>query len=581
MSLLQVKENMFYLEDQPFVILSGAIHYFRVVPEYWKDRLLKLKACGFNTVETYVAWNLHEPSEGTFCFEGICDIVKFVQIADEVGLKVIVRPGPYICAEWEFGGFPGWLIKDRNMQLRCNYAPYLEKVDRFFDELIGRLIPLLCTNGGPIIAMQVENEYGSYGNDKAYLRHIEQGLIRRGVDCLLFTSDGPGDTMLTGGTLPNLLKTANFGSRPKECFDVLRKHQTQGPLMCMEYWNGWFDHWGNEHHTRDAKDVANVLDEMLSLGGSVNFYMFHGGTNFGFMNGANRDNVINCTTTSYDYDAPISECGDLTEKYYAVKAVVEKHFGEIPSIDIPVIPKKAYGKVELTQQADLFAHLKEFAPCIKNGNVMTMEELGQNYGFTLYRNYVSSTIPKTKLRIKDVCDRALIFANGVLQGIIERDREGEEILLEVKEGEMLQLDILVENMGRVNYGESLKDCKGITEWVRLGYQSLFEWEMYPIILEDLSQITYDKITTLEGPSLYKGTFEIKELADTFVKLEGFTKGVIFINGFNIGRYWEKGPQKTYYVPAPLLREGENTVEIFELHKIEKPVIEFVEAPNLG
>lgn len=580
MSLLQIKGNEFYLDDQPFMILSGAIHYFRVVPEYWKDRLLKLKACGFNTVETYVAWNLHEPKEGEFCFEGICDIVKFVETAAEVGLKVIVRPGPYICAEWEFGGFPGWLIKDRNMQLRCNYAPYLEKVDNFFDQLIERLVPLLCTKGGPIIGIQVENEYGSYGNDKEYLTHLEQGLIRRGVDCLLFTSDGPSDTMLTGGTLPHVFKTANFGSRPKEAFEVLRKHQPEGPMMCMEYWNGWFDHWRDEHHTRDAEDVANVFDEMLSMGASVNFYMFHGGTNFGFLNGANRDQQIGCTVTSYDYDSPISECGDLTEKYHAVKAVVEKHFGPIAPVEIPAIPKKAYGKVELTEQADLFGHLAELAPCIKSGNVLPMEALDQNYGFTLYRNYVSATIPQSKLRIKDVCDRALVFANGVYQGLVERDREGEDILLEVKEGEVLQLDILVENMGRVNYGPSLKDSKGITEWVRLGYQSLFGWEMYPITLEDLSQVTYNERKTLEGPSLYKGTLEIEELADTFIKLDGFTKGVVLVNGFNIGRYWVEGPQKTYYIPAPLLRQGENTIEVFELHKAEAPVVELVGEPIL-
>ena len=302
-------------------ILSGAIHYFRVHPHYWYDRLAKLAACGFNTVETYVPWNLHEPKEGLFHFDGFRDLTGFIETADKLGLKVIIRPGPYICTEWEFGGFPAWLNRDRDMRLRCAWPPYLEKVHNWFSVLIPKLLPYLESKGGPVIAMQVENEYGSFGSDKEYLTYIRDLLIELGVDCLLCTSDGPAIQLLSGGTLPDLWMTANFGSNPEKYFAVLRQFQPDGPDMCMEYWCGWFDHWGEKHHTRDAADVADVLERMVKNGGSVNMYMFHGGTNFGFWNGANIDNeAAYCpTTTSYDYHALLSEAGDIPRYMKLVK----------------------------------------------------------------------------------------------------------------------------------------------------------------------------------------------------------------------------------------------------------------------
>lgn len=580
MSTFGVQGNDFVLDSKPFRIISGAIHYFRVVPEYWEDRLKKLKACGFNTVETYVPWNLHEPKEGEFDFSGILDIERFIVTAGELGLKVIVRPGPYICAEWEFGGFPGWLIADENMRLRCYYKPYLEKLDNYYDELIPHIVPHLCTNGGPVIAVQVENEYGSYGNDKKYLNHIKEGLIRRGVDCLLFTSDGPQDDMLNAGTLPDVFKTANFGSRPKEMFPVLRKHQPTGPLMCCEFWNGWFDHWDSEHHTRDAKDAAQCFDEMLEMGASVNFYMFHGGTNFGFMNGANRDDKINCTVTSYDYDSPVSECGDLTEKYYLCKEVIEKHFGKVEDIHVENLPKKDYGKVELTSSAKLFNSLDALSTPIDSACTLPMERVGQNTGFILYRNYVTGPMPERELHIQEVHDRAVVFVNGEKKGVVYRDRENEPIMIGAKDGETICIDILVENMGRVNYGPSLRDNKGITEGVRLGLQFLFDWKIYPLPLDDLHKLVYRPTDCTDGPVFLKGEFEVEECADTFLKLDGFSKGVAYINGFNLGRYWKVGPTKTMYVPAPLLKKGKNIIEIFEVDGTESTTVEFTDTPEL-
>lgn len=277
MRKLSISGDHFTLEEQPIRLLSGALHYFRIVPEYWQDRLLKLKACGLNTVETYIPWNLHEPEEGSFNFAGFADIEAFVRLAGELGLHVILRPSPYICAEWEFGGLPAWLLADNNIQLRCNDNVYLSKLDAYFDELLPRLRPLLSTNGGPVLALQVENEYGSFGSDKTYLNDLKAGMIARGMDVLLFTSDGAEDHMLQGGMIDGVFATVNFGSRAKEAFAKLREYQPTGPLMCMEFWNGWFDHWMKPHNTRPESEVAETLDEMLALGASVNFYMFHGG----------------------------------------------------------------------------------------------------------------------------------------------------------------------------------------------------------------------------------------------------------------------------------------------------------------
>ncbi|RAP74647.1 glycoside hydrolase family 35 protein [Paenibacillus montanisoli] len=571
MSTFAIDGASFVVDGKPVRLLSGAMHYFRIVPQYWEDRLLKLKACGLNTVETYIAWNIHEPQEGKFRFDGMADVTAFIELAGGMGLHVIVRPSPYICAEWEFGGLPAWLLADSDMPLRCSHPAFLKKVDAYYDELIPRLKPLLSTNGGPIIAVQIENEYGSYGNDAQYLKHLEQALRTRGIDVPLFTSDGPTDAMLQGGAVPGVLATVNFGSHPVSSFAKLKDYQPNGPLMCMEFWNGWFDHWGKPHHTRDAADAAGVLDEMLAAGASVNFYMFHGGTNFGFYNGANcqeRD-LYEPTVTSYDYDAPLDETGEPTAKYFAVREAIGR-YAELGPLQLPAAaPRRAYGKVELSEQAELFRQLDALSAPIKSVTPLTMERAGQQYGFILYSTTVSGPRPAERLYIQEVRDRALVFVDGVCQGVIERAKTPQSLTIEVPAGGA-RLDILVENMGRVNYGPYLRDCKGITEGVRLGFQFLFDWAIRPLPLEDLSQLSFangagSPDVSAEGPRFYRGTFQAVACADTFLDLNGWTKGVAFINGFNLGRYWSKGPQRTLYVPAPLLREGSNELVLFELH----------------
>lgn len=581
MSTFTTEGNQFVYNGKPIRILSGAIHYFRVVPEYWEDRLIKLKACGLNTVEVYVPWNFHEPVEGQFNFEYMADIIRFIQLADEQGLYVIVRPSPYICAEWEFGGLPAWLLKEDHMRLRCSHPTYLAKIDSYYDVLIPKFLPYLCTNGGPIIAMQIENEYGSYGNDSQYMEHLKKSIIKHGVDVLLFTSDGYTDSNLQGGTLlPDVLATVNFGSRADEAFEKLLEYQPNKPLVCMEFWNGWFDHWDKKHHVRAPEDAASALDEILKAGGSVNFYMFHGGTNFGFYNGANDLGKYEPTVTSYDYDALLNESGDITDKYKAVREVIAK-YAEVEEIALPpAVAKRNFGEVRLSGQARLFDSLSQLTTPIQSPYPESMERFGQDYGFIMYTTRVKGPLSQMKLAIQEVRDRALVFVDGVYQGTI--DRNTHDVSPNIVDGDIVldipasgaTLSILVENQGRINYGFKLKDAKGITEGVRLGLQFLYGWTIHTLPLNDLAELTFKEEPNNASftPTFYKGNFLVEEMGDTFLKLEGWTKGVAYVNGFNLGRYWEKGPQKTLYIPAPLLVEGENELIIFELHGTEDQVV---------
>jgi len=583
---LTTSKDQFLLNGQPFRILSGAMHYFRVRPEQWRDRLEKMRLIGLNTVETYVAWNLHEPKPGIFHFDGGLDLVRFIQAADDVELKVIVRPGPYICSEWDFGGLPSWLLKDPQMQVRCSHLTYLAAVDRFFDALIPQLAPLQSTQGGPIIAMQVENEYGSYGGDKAYLQHLVDGLRTRGVDVLLFTSDGPRDGTLQGGTLPGILKTVNFAFDAKDALAKLREYQPEGPLMVTEFWSGWFDHWGEQHHIMaDGSDSiersVQTLDDILAAGASVNFYMFHGGTNFGFMNGANLEMTgYRADVTSYDYACPLDEAGDPSPRFAPYREILRK-YAELPNDPLPApAPKKAYGRVALTESAGLFDSLKALSTRRMSVTPDPMEYFGQDYGFILYRTRVSGPRPESMLYAHEVRDRAQVFVDGAPLAVFERET-GDEISTLAVPPEGIALDLLVENMGRVNFGPGLMDRKGIVGGVMLDWQFQFGWEVYPLPLADLTHLKFTFGSVDKFPAFFRGTFAVDTPADTFLSLPGWIKGVVWINAFNLGRYWKRGPQKTLYVPWTLLKTGSNELIILELHGLENPSVEFCDKPDLG
>lgn len=577
-----IDDKDFLIDGEKTRIISGAIHYFRVVPEYWEDRLAKLKACGFNTVETYMPWNLHEEYEGQFNFTGMLDIEHFIEIASKLDLYVIIRPGPYICSEWEFGGLPSWLLTKSNLKLRCDEPQFIFYASRYLKEVFRRLKKHLINHGGNIIMMQVENEYGSYGMDTSYMNKMADLYKQEAMDVFLFTSDGDDDSMLNGGRADGIFKVVNFGSDCHRNFTHLRKFQKEGPLMCGEFWNGWFDHWGEEHHIRAADDTAKEFEEILKLGGSINFYMFHGGTNFNFYNGANHFGTYQPTVTSYDYHCLLNENGDRTEKYYACKAVLEKYGYKVDTIEVHEQPRRAYGSVKLTEYAPLFNQLDAFSTTKKVASyTLPMEYLGQNFGFILYRTQLRGPFQTRPLKIMGLHDRALIYGNGRLLGIQERDQASDEVMIEVSTNEIYQLDILVENMGRINYGPELYDYKGITKAVLLGLQEIHGWEMYSIELKDFSRIKYEAVEETKLPALYKGTLNIEEVADTFIYLDHFEKGNVFINGFNIGRYFKRGPQRSLYVPAPLLKKGENCIEVFDLQGTNCPEVEFKDVADLG
>ena len=582
MAVLTYDRQNFLLDGKLYQIISGAMHYFRIVPQYWEDRLKKLKACGFNTVETYVCWNLHERREGEFDFEGILDVERYISIAESLGLNVIIRPGPYICAEWDFGGLPSWLLKYSNMALRCNDPAYLEKARPYYRELFKRIRPHLCTNGGGVIMVQVENEYGSYGDDKEYLRKVVQIYRENGIDCQLFTSDGTCLWMLSGGTLPELLAVANFGSAPRKNLEALRDFKPEQPLMCGEFWCGWFDHWYEQHHTRPPEEITQMLDEFFQMGASFNFYMFHGGTNFGFTNGANHTGErYQPTVTSYDYSAPLNEAGDMTATYEAVKATIAKHTGqEPPALQVADLPKAAYGKLILTQSAPLLSNLPN---AVYHRSPQTMEQLGQDFGYVLYSTVLEGPFEPAELHFAQMHDRAHIFLDGKLLGIRERTRSWDSITLSLEAGQTARLDILVENMGRVNYGPKLFDRKGISGGICIGQRFHFGWAHHCLTGELPTHLDWQEAKPSTLPAYYRGVLQIESAPrDTFIKLSGFEKGYCLVNGFNIGRYFNSaGPQKTLYIPAPLLKTGDNEIVVFETDCCKIPMVEFLDQPQLG
>lgn len=569
------------LNGEKFQIISGSIHYFRVVPEYWRDRLEKLKAMGCNTVETYVAWNIHEPNEGEFHFSDNADLCRFIEIAEELGLYVILRPSPYICAEWEFGGFPAWLLTKNGIRLRCYNKVYLDAVARYYDQLIPLMTPYQITNGGPILMFQIENEYGSYGNDKEYLDALKTMMIERGVNVPFVTSDGPGKQYLDDGSIEGAWPTANFGSKGAERFAEVKKVIGDQPLMCMEFWVGWFDHWGmKDHSVVDYAEHKKSLEEMLERG-HVNFYMFHGGTNFGFMNGSNYDDKVGADVTSYDYDAPLTEDGQITEKYLEFQKVIAK-FRDIPEVEFTTkIERKAYGSIQLDEKVGLFNTLDTLSSPIREAMPLSMEELGQNYGYVLYRSEITRGKNIESCKIRGGMDRAILFADGKQVDIRDDDEMHRTDGFTFKD-EKGTLDILMENRGRVNYGPEIElQKKGITHGVQINRTFHMGWDMYTLPLEDISKVDYSRGYQEGNPAFYKFNLDIEETGDTFIDVEGFGKGVIFVNGRNIGRFWEVGPQKRLYIPAPFLREGANEIVIFETDGKAVDTIRFMNAPDLG
>lgn len=579
--MFEIKDQ-FYLNGVPFQIISGAIHYFRVVPEYWEDRLIKLKNMGCNTVETYIPWNFHETQRGSFLWEGKHDICRFIELAQKHNLYIIIRPSPYICAEWEFGGLPAWLLKDRNMRLRCSYQPYLDAVKDYYSVLIPKLVPYQLDRGGKIILFQLENEYGYYGNDKKYLEFLRDTVRSLGIQVPLVTSDGPwNETIFRSGMVDGALATGNFGSSGEWQFNQLNKFIGDGkPLMCMEFWNGWFDAWGEEHHTTEPEKAAYELNELLKRG-SVNFYMFEGGTNFGFMNGRNGG-CKTCDVTSYDYDAPLTEDGQITPKYKLFKEIIRQYrdFDEEPYCEATV--RKCYGEVECIEKVDLFSTLDMLTKPILSSYPLTMEEIDQNYGYILYRMRLGTNEAPDELLLENVSDRIKCYQNGEEIFTAFGDNIYDKFSFSQKENGAV-IDLLCENLGRENFGTNLENQrKGIVGGVKLNDRRWFGYEIFSLELdeEQITKIDFTKDYSENKPAFYKFEFNADELGDTFLDFTGFGKGCAFINGFNLGRLWSIGPQKRLYIPKPLIKMGVNEIIIFETEGQSANKILLADKPSL-
>jgi beta-galactosidase len=556
---------------QPYQIISGAIHFQRIPRAYWRDRLLKARALGLNTVETYVFWNLVEPKPGQFDFSGNNDVAAFVDEAAALGLNVILRPGPYTCAEWEAGGYPAWLWAQPGMRVRSQDPRFLAASGAYLKAVAAQVRTRLNGNGGPIIAVQVENEYGSFGNDHDYMQANRQLFVDAGFDkSLLFTSDG-GD-MLANGTLPGTLAVVNFspGEAKKE-FAKLQKFRPDQPQMVGEYWAGWFDHWGKPHARTDAKQQAEELEWMLRQGHSVNLYMFIGGTSFGFMNGANHQSGAADhyapQTSSYDYDAALDEAGRPTAKFALMRDAIARATGVQP----PALPSEtrfiAPAAVTLRESASLWDNLP--APAAASQDPQPMEQYGQSYGYILYRTRISGP-RKGPLYLGEVRDYARVYLDQKLLGSAERRLQQVAVELDIPAGEHT-LDVLVENTGRINYGARLVDGRaGLVDPVFLAGQPLKGWHSYSLPMDAPQSIRGWTTAAVEGPAFHRGSLQIKQTGDTFLDLQAFGKGFAWANGHNLGRHWSIGPQRSLYYPAPWQRQGANDVIVFDLDSRHQP-----------
>jgi len=579
-----IGDEHFLLDGEPFRVLAGALHYFRVHPDLWADRIHKARLMGLNTIETYVPWNEHSPSRGTFDTAAGLDLGRFLDLVAAEGMFAIVRPGPYICAEWDNGGLPGWLFTDPDVGVRRNEPLYMAAIAEYFDALLPIVAERQIDRGGPVILVQVENEYGAYGDDKDYLAALVELNRAGGITVPLTTIDQPTDQMLADGGLPGLHKTASFGSRATERLATLRRHQPTGPLMCAEFWNGWFDFWGAHHHTTGAAEAAAELDELLATGASVSLYMFHGGTNFGFTNGANDKGVYQPTVTSYDYDAPLTESGDPGEKFWAFRDVIAK-YAPVPD-EVPAAFSAAPAfEVALDRSISLSDALASPSSSLGSwagyDHLPTLDEIAHFRGFALYRTTLETG---GVLSFAEVRDRAQVFLDGAAVGVLSRDRH--DTALVVPHAGVLE--ILVEDQGRVNYGPRIGEDKGLIGPALLNGAPLDSWEVLPLAVDALPAEATDLDGPREasgrpvvGPAFAGGSFEIDEPADLFLSTAGWGKGNAFVNGFNLGRYWSAGPGETLYVPGPLLRPGRNSVVVFETLAIADPVARFVAAPELG
>lgn len=582
----RVEGGKFLLDGKPVQLICGEMHYPRIPQEYWRDRIRRAKAMGINTVSTYVFWNIHERRPGEFDFTGQADLAKFVRTAQEEGMFVVLRPGPYVCAEWDFGGYPYWLQKEKDLVWRSDNPAFLAACKRYIDRLGQELAPLTVTNGGPILLVQVENEYGSYASDRTYLGKLRDMIVEAGFNVPLITCDGAGQ--MPNGWLQGALPTVN-GAVGEDIMRTIDRFHPGGPYFVAEFYPAWFDVWGKRHSRRAAEGPSAQLDWMLGHDVSVSMYMFHGGTNFAYTNGANTSYGYEPQPTSYDYDAPLGEYGNPTPKYYAFREIISRHLP--PGDTLPAVPAlnpvATFPAVELTESAPLSA---AFVRRVASERPLTMEDVGMDFGYIHYETTLPAAV-RGRLVLKDLRDYAVVLVDGRPVGSLDRRHRQNRLDIDAPAG--ARLEILVENVGRVNYGADLmNNLKGITESVTLAGRELTGWTVTPLPLYALTpdgartcpgDIDYRRFarafskvrpgTPVSGaPAFRRGTFRLSAPGDVFLDMCGWGKGAVWVNGRSIGKYWNVGPQHTLYVPGPWLRKGKNEIVVFEMEPTGCPAL---------
>lgn len=577
MSTFSIGETDFLLDGRPHRVLAGALHYFRIHPDQWADRIRKARLMGLNTIETYVAWNAHEPVRGKWDVTGWNDLGRFLDLVAEEGMHAIVRPGPYICAEWHNGGLPVWLTRTPGIGLRRSEPRFVEAVSDYLRHVYEIVAPRQIDRGGNVVLVQIENEYGAYGSDADYLRTLVELTRSCGITVPLTTVDQPEPEMLRAGTLPELHATGSFGSRAAERLATLRRFQKTGPLMCSEFWDGWFDWWGGAHHTTDAATSAAELDALLAAGASVNIYMLHGGTNFGTTNGANDKGRYAPIVTSYDYDAPLDESGQPTEKFHAFREVIAK-YAELPSEEPPARTSAPAFVVPLTTTGD-------WLPSGASGaqeHPATFEDLAHLGALVRYDVALPASAfgesREALLAFEEVRDLAWAAVDGVPVGRLSRALQ--ERALAIPRGS--RLTIVVEDQGRVNYDRRLGEAKGLIAPVLLSGSPLTGWSSRAISPQEVAEsISAARPAPASGRTGLRGSFELPEATDLFLDTTAWSKGFAFVNGFFLGRYWRNGPQRTLYVPSPATRAGANELVVVELEHVEDALARFVPHALLG
>ena len=576
-----LSKDAFLLDGKPFQIISGEMHPARVPREYWKHRIQMIKAMGCNTVAAYIFWNYHETQEGVFDFTTTNhNMADFVRLCQDEGMWVLFRPGPYVCAEWDFGGLPPYLLKIPDIKIRCMDTRYMAVVSRYVQQLANHVKDLQVTSGGPILMWQVENEYGSYGNDRTYMETLAELWRKAGINVPFYTADGPTPYMLEAGSLPDAAIGLDSGS-DSAAFAQATLHNPNVPAFSSESYPGWLTHWGEKWARPDTSDLKKEISFLLKNKKSFSFYVIHGGTNFGYTAGANAFSPTQYQPdlTSYDYDAPINEQGDATPKFFMLRKMIAEHTGKTPPplpapiarMDIPAIPMKYSHNLF---DYDLVA--------IKTPQPMPMEHFGQNQGLILYRTILTGH-KSGKLKIWEPHDYALVFLDGKFIDTVYRDGGNWEVTLPKTDNKFPVLEILVEGMGHINFAQFMIDRKGITDRVTLNGMTLMNWETQLIPLNEeflgdrskvlvpvnISPVEKTPVSNpvkprMENANFYKGDFQLQETADTYFDLRDYGKGVVFVNGHNLGRFWYIGPQQRLFCPASWLKKGKNEIVVFDL-----------------